>query len=318
MQKLQPEIITTFGRLKPAASKAWDEQDWRAKRADLLTASTIANWAGWTPYEPDMLPLTRFSPNWRNVQVGELLEDDVLTELAARNKSLVIRHNSDGHLYASPEEKGMAATPDAVAWEKPPRLDLGVEDEEVKATIQVKTTIGSWGGCPPPWVQIQAAAEAHILGAPEYCVAWYESDFRSFATFHAKWYSVDDPIIGLGLKYGMTISQVLIDARKRWTFGKKLETEQGFQVGEEGLETIAAYRKIKRLAKRLADREKMLRKRMEMLFTEDGEYHNPGGEKVLLRKTTTSRRFDSKSFREKSPETWEKYRKESKSVSFQV
>ena len=158
----------------------------------------------------------------------------MLTELAARNKSLVIRHNADGHLYESPEEAGLAATPDAIAWEAPARLDLGVEEDEIKATIQVKTTTGSWGGFPPPWVQIQAAAEAYILGAPEYCVAWYESDFRRFATFHAKWYSADAPITGLNLRYGMTISQVIIDARKRWYFGKKLEEEQGFQVGEEG------------------------------------------------------------------------------------
>ena len=62
MDKLQPEILTNLGLLKPAASKAVDEQDWQEKRKQLLTASTIASWAGWMPYQPDMLPLTRFSP----------------------------------------------------------------------------------------------------------------------------------------------------------------------------------------------------------------------------------------------------------------
>ena len=77
MKLLMPQLRTSHGSLTPIASQAEDEQAWLAARQQHLTASQVAGWSGWSPYDIDPRPISPFSPNWRNVRVGQMLEDDV-------------------------------------------------------------------------------------------------------------------------------------------------------------------------------------------------------------------------------------------------
>ena len=310
MKLLKPQLRTFHGDLTPIASHRIDEQAWLDARQQLLTASQVAGWAGWSPYEIDSRPISRFSPNWRNVRIGQMLEDDVLEELADARQDLTIAHNADGHLYGHPNDEHLAATPDAIAWTDGNDLPT--------MTIQVKTTTGSWGGVPPPWIQIQAAAEAYVLGTDQYCVAWYEADLRRFATFHWRAYRTAESI-KLSKTTRLDIRAVLATAVGNWAFGDPPQkSSEDNVVSTHEAEAIDIYRKYKRLSKRLADREKMAKKVLESLFPEDGEYHNLDNELVLTRRTQTSRRFDTKAFREANADTWDEYRKETNTTFFQV
>ena len=233
-----------------------------------------------------------------------------LAELAEVNKDWTIAHNAAGHLYEHPKHTHLAATPDAIVWSG--------QNDLPTMTIQVKTTTGSWAGKPPPWIQIQAAAEAYVLGTDQYCVAWYEADLRRFATFHWRVYSAKEAI-QLDKNTKLAIDAVLAEAVGNWTFSDPpAKSAEDTLVSQHELEAIGIYRRYKRLTKRLSDREKMAKKVLESLFPEDGEYRNADDELVLTRKTQTSRRFDSRSFREDNQADWERYRKETNVTLFQV
>ena len=310
MLKLEPNILTKWGMTKPIATKADNEDHWLETRQGLLTASVVAQWCGWSPYELGA-PVTRFSRNYRNVIVGELLEDDVLEELQKKHPGWLIKHNADGHLYQYPDSMALAATPDAVAWRG---------TDYPAATIQVKTTTASWGGKPPPWVQLQAAVEAYVMGADEYCVAWYEADIMKFLTFHARWFNASEPVDLIG-GHSISVEEAVNEAHGRWfdqTQSFEAEDEPFEELDDERLKAVAVYKKYKRLAKRLADREKMAKKRLELLFPEDGEWYNAVGEVVLKKETRTSLRFDSRGFKASDPDEYEKHRKETNLVFFQT
>ena len=250
--------------------------DWAMERKRHVTASEIPRITGWSPY-----PAENKNPNLhanRNLLLGVRLEPVVMSELA-ENIPHEIQWNKHGHLFKHPAVDYLAATPDGAAF--------APHTGELTATIEIKTTTAHWGSSPPPWVRIQAAIAASVLAAPDYIIAWWQADGQQFAQFHYRIYETAEPI---RIAHDLTLNPMRLaaeaQARRQCT-----HTSHPTQLDDQDKKLVTAYKKTRRIAKKLKQREQMLRKRLEASVPNNGEYSNADGETILRRRQTTRRTF---------------------------